>query len=108
MTWYWRAGLVSLLFIGFALYDAPVEPKFHLCGFLWLTGLPCPFCGMTRALCVLMKGQFIQAIQLHALSPMAAVTLAALGVRQTLPGWTWKVLGATFTIYGAGRMLLAV
>ncbi len=105
--WY-RAGLVTLLFAGFALYDAPVEPKFHLCGFLWLTGLPCPLCGMTRALCCLFKGQFYQAIQLHALSPVAAVTLAALGVRQTLPAWSWKLLGATFVIYGTGRMLLAV
>jgi Protein of unknown function (DUF2752) len=108
MTWYWRAGLVTLLFAGFALYDAPVEPKFHVCGFLWLTGLPCPFCGMTRALCFLMKGQFSQAIQLHALSPVAAVTLAVLGVRQTLPAWSWKVLGATFLIYGASRVLFAV
>lgn len=108
MMWYWRAGLVAMLFAGFALYDAPVEPKFHLCGFLWLTGLPCPFCGMTRALCFLMKGQFAQAIQLHALSPLAAVTLAALGVRQSLPAWSWKLLGATFFIYGAGRMLLAL
>ena len=109
MKWFWiRAGLVTLLFTGFALYDAPVEPKFHICGFLWLTGLPCPLCGMTRALCFLLKGQFHQAIQLHALSPVAAVTLAALGLNVTLPTWSWKLLGATFVIYGAGRMLMAV
>jgi len=108
MMWYWRAGLVAMLFAGFALYDAPVEPKFHLCGFLWLTGLPCPLCGMTRALCFLMKGQFSLAIQLHALSPLAAVALVALGVRQSHPGWSWKLLGATFLVYGAGRMLMAL
>ena len=108
MTWYWRAGLMSLLFASFALYDAPLEPKFHLCGFLWLTGLDCPLCGMTRALCFLMKGQFSQAIQLHALSPLAAVTLAWLGVRSELPEWGWKALGVIFLIYGAGRMFLAV
>ena len=108
MTWYWRAGLVTLLFTGFALYDAPVEPKFHMCGFLWLTGFPCPLCGMTRALCFLMKGQFYQAIQLHALSPVAAVTVAVLGIRQTLPVWSWKVLGGSFLIYGVSRLLLAV
>ena len=106
-VWY-RAGLVTLLFAGFALIDAPVEPKFHCCAFLWLTGLPCPLCGMTRALCFLFKGHFYQAIQLHALSPVAAVTLAALGAGQTLPRWAWKLLCATFVIYGAGRMLLAV
>lgn len=108
MNLYWRAGLMALLFTGFALYDAPVEPKFHLCGFLWLTGRPCPLCGMTRALCFLMKGEFSQAIQLHALSPLAAAALAGLGFRQSLPGWSWKVLGALFVIYGASRMMFAV
>ena len=108
MSFYWRAGLVTMLFAGFALYDAPVEPAFHLCGFLWLTGLPCPLCGLTRSLCFLMKGEFYQAIQLHALGPLAAVILAVLGVRQTLPGWSWKVLGTLFVIYGAGRMVFAV
>ena len=103
-VWY-RAGLVTLLFAGLALYDAPVEPKFHLCGFLWLTGLPCPLCGMTRALCFLFKGQFSQAIQLHALSPVAVLTLAALGVRRELPQWSWLALSSIFLVYGVGRWL---
>ncbi len=107
MMWYWRAGVVIALFTTLALYDAPLEPKFRLCGFLWLTGLPCPFCGMTRALCFLLKGHFSQAIQLHALSPLAAFTIAALGVRQTLPGWWWKLLGAAFVIFGFIRIVMA-
>jgi hypothetical protein len=103
-SWY-SVGLVGLLFAGFALIDAPVEPKFHLCGFLWLTGLPCPLCGMTRALCFLFKGQFYQAIQLHALSPVAAVTLAVLGVRRKLPQRSWLTLSSIFLVYGVGRWL---
>lgn len=105
--WY-RAGLVALLFAGFALFDAPLTPKFHICGFLWLTGLPCPLCGMTRALCFLFKGHFSQAIQLHALSPVAALTLAALGTGRSIPASLWRLLGASFVIYGTCRMLLAL
>ena len=63
---------------------------------------------MTRALCFLFKGKFYQAIQLHALSPVAAVTLVALGAGQTLPARWWKLHGATFVIYGTGGELLAV
>ena len=74
------------LFTTLALYDVQLERKLRLRGFLWLTGLPCPFCCMTRALCFLLKGHFPQAIQLHTLRPPAALTIASLGVRQTLPG----------------------
>jgi hypothetical protein len=33
-------------------------PDVTTCGFLWLTGYPCPFCGMTRAFTAMGHGQW--------------------------------------------------
>lgn len=48
-------------------------PDVQVCGFRWLTGLPCPLCGMTRALASLLHGEWREAIALHALSPLALI-----------------------------------
>ena len=37
----------------------------HFCLFDKITGVPCPFCGTTRALCELLKGNIAQASQLN-------------------------------------------
>ena len=36
-----------------------------ICPMVWLTGLPCPACGMTRAGVALLTGQFAKAWQIH-------------------------------------------
>ncbi len=42
------AGVSLLAFLGY--YTPPAKPKFQLCGFHWLTGRPCPLCGLTHAM----------------------------------------------------------
>jgi hypothetical protein len=51
------------------------EPQKPFCGFLWLTGRPCPFCGLTRALACLLKGDLALALTFHPLSPLALTAL---------------------------------
>ena len=53
----------------------PFQPRVSLCGFLWLTGRPCPFCGLTRALACLLKGDLALALSFHPLSPLALAAL---------------------------------
>jgi O-antigen/teichoic acid export membrane protein len=59
------------------------------CPFLAITGIVCPFCGMTRATLLLGAGEIRAALALHPLAPaVLALTLwAALGlVRPAPPG----------------------
>src|SRR4030095_5262987 len=58
-----------------ASFPFPLLPRVSLCGFLWLTGRPCPFCGMTRALACLLKGDLTLALTFHPLSPLALTAL---------------------------------
>lgn len=99
----WLAGV---LFLGLAgglwLVKWAVESHWPLpeCTFLRLTGHPCPFCGTTRSLAALGKGEFWAAIRWNPLVVAAVVAVAGsalirlVGVR---PAWrikarvTWAV-----------------
>ena len=54
------------------------------CGFRWLTGLPCPFCGMTTAFAHMARGELGAALGAHALGPLAYVLAWVLGLRALL------------------------
>lgn len=85
----------------------PAEPAFRACPFYWLTGQPCPLCGLTRGLCALAKGHWSQAIHFNALTPLGFVLLFSLfwnaPGRQRL--WIFGI--AAFAIYGVCRIALA-
>ncbi len=79
------------------------------CIFRWVTGLSCPFCGMTTAFALMARGEVAAAFGIHALGPPAY--LVAWGVllagvvglvrnRRALPRW----------LFGqrAGRVILFI
>ena len=74
-----------------------------LCGFRWLTGHPCPLCGLTRAMFQLAKGHWRQAMEYHALSPLVPIILLAMWMRAAIP---WAHVFALFLGYGVGRAFL--
>jgi hypothetical protein len=74
----WRAGISGSILMLLAFLPLPLQPHISLCGFLWLTGRPCPFCGMTRALAWLLKGNLSLALNFHPLSPLALAALLVL------------------------------
>jgi hypothetical protein len=59
-----------------AVIDPNHPPPWIVCPFRLLTGLPCPMCGMTRAVASLLRGNWQDALAFHLLSPLA---LAAIG-----------------------------
>ena len=72
------------------------------CLFRWLTGLPCPFCGMTTAFALMADGRVVAAFNIHILGPAAylatwAVLVAAIVglVRDgmLLPRWLFSEQG---------------
>lgn len=82
--------------------------RFEVCGFHWLTGLPCPLCGMTRALAALAAGRWSEALAFHALSPLAAALLLAgplLAFRPALERRAWKGAVGALAVFGVARIL---
>ena len=102
-----KAGALSLLFGILHWLDLPADPGVRLCGFFWLTGRPCPLCGMTRALFALGKGRWYEAIAFHALSPLALLLLASLFWGFPGRDRLWTVGLAAIGIFGLVRMVSA-
>ena len=91
---------------GLRLYDPDSPRHIVVCGFHWLSGLPCPLCGMTRALSLLLRGEWQRALEMHALSPLVLLALlyTAAAIRP-LPGWLWTTFGVLLLAFGAARIL---
>jgi hypothetical protein len=81
----------------------PAAPGFQLCGFHWLTGRPCPLCGLTHALLALAKGQWAAALRFNALSPLAFTMLFSLFWSGPARGRLWTAGIAAFAVYGVVR-----
>lgn len=79
-TFYRLTAVLSLL--GYAwLARACVHPGGGSpCLFRWLTGLPCPSCGATRALRTLLQGDVWQALAVNPLGLVLAALLAVVPV----------------------------
>jgi len=53
-------------------------PALQVCPFHWLTGRPCPLCGLTRAMFELAQFHWRAALGFNALSPLAGAMLFTL------------------------------
>ena len=87
-------------------FSPAAEPRIRWCGFYWLTGRNCPFCGLTRALCALAKGQWSQAIHFNALSPLGFLMVFGLFWKGPARGRLWAAGLGVFAAYGVCRILI--
>jgi hypothetical protein len=99
-----RAAAAMGLFAALWFFSVPGDPTVRLCGFYWLTGRPCPLCGLTRALFALAKGHWAEALHFNALSPLAFAMLFTLFLNGRVREWLWKGGVAAFAVYGAFRI----
>lgn len=99
-----RAAAATALFAVLWYVSVPADPAVRLCGFHWLTGRPCPLCGLTRALFALAKGHWTEAVHFNALSPLAFAMLFALFRNGSPRAWLWKGGVAAFAVYGVFRI----
>jgi hypothetical protein len=100
-----RAAAAALLLAALWRFTPP-EAGFRLCGFRWLTGRPCPFCGLTHALFALAKGHWREAIRFNGLSPLALAMLCALPWNGRVRGCLWTAGLVAFVVYGICRVVL--
>jgi len=99
-----RAAAAALV-LAALFYFTPPEPGFRLCGFHWLTGRPCPLCGLTHALFALAKGRWREAMRFNGLSPLAFAMLFALPWSGRVRGRLWTAGLAAFAVYGVCRVV---
>ena len=72
-----QSGVFALLLLGMTLLDPDRPLPFEVCGFKYLTGLPCTTCGLTRALCHALRGDWTHSLSYHPAGPLLAAALVA-------------------------------
>jgi hypothetical protein len=77
-------GVIAVL----ALVRLPNEPTYSICLLRGTVGLPCPGCGLTRAVSHLLHGEWSLALRLHPLAPLLAAEAGALWLL-----WGGRLLG---------------
>jgi len=84
----------------------PAAPRWRLCVFHWLTGSPCPLCGLTRGLFELAKGHWRAALHFNLLSPVAFAMVFGLLWAGPARSRLWTAGLAAFAAYGVCRVFL--
>jgi Protein of unknown function (DUF2752) len=99
-------GLVFATALFAALFFLHPPQGWGVCGFLWLTGHPCPLCGMTRAMFALAKGHFGEAVRFNALAHLGFVMVFSLFWSSKFTGRLWTFGIAAFGVYGVTRFFV--
>ena len=86
-----------------ALFPPDSLPVGSLCGFKWLIGLPCPFCGLTHGLIFWMHGQWSQALHWHLLTPLVLLLMLAFPLKLPRPKAFIPLLTLFFACYTLWR-----
>ncbi len=75
--------IACLAGIGYLFYqiNSVQKEEFHVCLFKNVTGFPCPSCGTTRAIMLLLNGEFVKSMQLN---PFGIVVVLLMGA---IPLW---------------------
>jgi hypothetical protein len=101
-----RVGAAAMLGLAVAWPRLPVHPPFA-CPLRTLTGVPCPLCGMTRAVVAAMHGHVLDSLRFNpagVLVALAAIALlAGLRVdRVRVPPWLLVTLVALLWAWNIG------
>jgi Protein of unknown function (DUF2752) len=94
----------AIIAIAVAVLYLYTPPDLPLCAFHWITGRPCPLCGLTHAVFALAKGQVGEALRLNALSPLAVVMIAGTLWNAPRMARLWTPCIAIFGAYGLWRI----
>ncbi len=61
-----------------------------VCPFHAFTGMPCPGCGLSRAIVLFLQGHWGEAFQAHAFAPLFFLGFVVMGVVSCLPGAAYQ------------------
>jgi hypothetical protein len=103
----WHAAGIAALLAVAALTD-PVRPlPFEVCLIHRLTGVPCPTCGMTRAVCQAVHGRWADSVASHPAGVLVAAGFFAWMLWAGAEGWRGRLLAETWR-RRATRVLVVV
>lgn len=92
--------------LALSVYTILVNAVFHaFCPMLLITGIPCPGCGMSRALLLLLMGHPAESVKMHPLAPLVLAILFYVGWNRYVIGRKSKMI--TFFIV-IGVVLLVI
>jgi len=116
----WAAFLTAVPAVAWAVHPIVSQDMIGICFFRTVTGIPCPFCGLTRAFACAARGQFDKAVEHHPFWYAVALAVvivdlllildAAFGT-DTLGGAArklrpcWPILAAVLVAFGVVRAL---
>ncbi len=81
-----RAIVATMVLLAAALVDPERPLPIGVCLWKWATGRPCPTCGLTRAVCHAMRGEWATSLDFH---PAGVLVVAGFA------GWAvWSALEA--------------
>ena len=102
-----RAATAGLLGAAAVWPVLPLHPPFQ-CPLLALTGVPCPFCGMTRACVAAVHGHLTQSLAFNPAGILVVVLAAVVLVRPSImvrirpPTWTVAVAMGLLWLWNVG------
>ncbi len=102
-----QAALIAALLGAAALTDPTHPLPFDVCVFHTLTGLPCPTCGMTRAVCQAVHGHWAQSVAWHPAGVMLAVGLAGWMLWAAAEAWRGQPIAEALRRRLAKALLIA-
>ncbi|MBI3921066.1 MAG: DUF2752 domain-containing protein [Armatimonadetes bacterium] len=107
----------AALFLSLSLVLPPAGLPVNLCLFKWITGVPCPGCGLTRSVTCLSHGHFAAAFHFHPFGIVAYLVLAGLlfapfapaGIYSACASWfRSRKLGLAFTVVFVAYAVLRI
>lgn len=105
------AGSACLVLLAAAYILAPViDYGPTVCPTRLIFGVPCPSCGITRAVCAAARGHLRLSLSLHLFGPLVVVALAVLGpalIAEALAQRPFPLLRRVLRSYTLGLILIA-
>ena len=103
----WQSAGIAVLLAVAALTDPGRPLPFEICPIHRLTGVPCPTCGMTRAVCHVVHGRWADSVASHPAGLLVAAGLVAWMLWAAAEGWRGRLLAEAWRSR-ATRALVAV
>ena len=78
LLWLGAGAAGAALFFAAGWVGLPSGAGYTICAFRRITGIPCPGCGLTRAMAALARGELLLALHFHPFAPLVLAEAAAL------------------------------
>lgn len=83
----WDPVTVRVSWVGIALaaWVSPARPGTSVCWSKWITGIPCPGCGITRSMSCALRGMFHESLHFHPFGPVVLAAFVVMASSSLLP-----------------------